>query len=151
MNSFALRKRVLIAEDNSVLRAALADVLARDYEVFVASDGAEALGRARSLDFDLLLTDLRMPRIDGLLLAQRIRALRPEIKVVLHTGSVPADLPTSPPQVGIDAVIHKGLPVDELRALLASLMGLNASDGRELPDTHVCRNEEQDYQRGNTP
>ena len=80
---------VLLVEDEGAVRAALHRLLARQgYMVLEAADGEEALEiwRARGRDVDLVLTDLAMPRLGGLALAGRLRAMRPELPVVLMTA-----------------------------------------------------------------
>jgi CheY-like chemotaxis protein/nitrogen-specific signal transduction histidine kinase len=67
--------RVLLAEDNQVNRALVRTVLATlDVELTEARDGLEAVEAAQSLPFDIILMDLRMPRLDGVSAARRIRA-----------------------------------------------------------------------------
>ncbi|WP_261341617.1 response regulator [Tautonia sociabilis] len=66
--------RVLIADDDPILRMALSGLVKRlGHEVAVARDGREAVEAAVEQDFDLLLLDLRMPGMDGLEVATRLR------------------------------------------------------------------------------
>ena len=84
--------RVLIAEDEALIALTLSDLLeAEGYEVIVASDGAEALAEARRLGDDLnaLVTDLNMPRMSGEALIRALRVDRPQLPVVVVTGSPP--------------------------------------------------------------
>ena len=67
------RPLVLLAEDNADLRIYIADVLAAHYRVIAAEDGEAALALARSEIPDLVVTDLMMPRLDGLGLARALR------------------------------------------------------------------------------
>lgn len=81
--------RAIVAEDDADCRLGLA-VLLRDlgYEVTMARDGAEALAWFRSFGHvALLVTDLAMPRVDGLALSRRLLALDPELPVVAVTGA----------------------------------------------------------------
>jgi PAS domain S-box-containing protein len=72
---FAPGCRVLLAEDNQVNRALVRTVLATlDVELTEARDGLEAMEAAQSLPFDVILMDLRMPRLDGVSAARRIRS-----------------------------------------------------------------------------
>jgi DNA-binding NarL/FixJ family response regulator len=80
--------RVLIADDQRVVREGLAMVLGLlpDVEVVgAASDGAEAVTLAESLQPDVVLMDLRMPRCDGVEATRLLRERRPEVKVVVLT------------------------------------------------------------------
>jgi CheY-like chemotaxis protein len=86
--------RVLLAEDEALVALALADCLeAMGHDVTVAGDGAAALALARrppgSTPFDLLVTDLNMPRLGGEGLIRALRTERPGLPVVVVTGSAP--------------------------------------------------------------
>jgi CheY-like chemotaxis protein len=83
--------RVLMAEDE-ILAAEVLEEGLRDagFEVVPAPDGQVALDLvAAGLGFDVLLTDLRMPRLDGRELIARLRAARPDLPVVVMTGFPP--------------------------------------------------------------
>ena len=80
--------RVLTADDQRVVREGLAMLLGLlpDVEVVgTAADGDEALALAAELRPDVILMDLRMPRVDGVEATRRLRASHPEIKVVVLT------------------------------------------------------------------
>ena len=80
--------RILIAEDEAALRAFVARALKLDgHEVDEAGDGAEGLERLGAVgSYDLLLSDIRMPAMDGIELAHRASSLRPSMKILLMTG-----------------------------------------------------------------
>ena len=83
--------RVLMAEDEPLAAEVIAEGLAEaGFEVVAAIDGQEALDlAANGAGFDLLLTDLKMPRLDGKELIARLRAERPDLPVVVMTGYPP--------------------------------------------------------------
>ena len=80
--------RVLLAEDEVDVRQSTANLLRRfGFEVVEARDGAEAMTLfAAGPPFQLVLTDLTMPQMDGLELARLLRRLDPEVKVVIYSG-----------------------------------------------------------------
>jgi len=84
--------RVLLVEDEDTVRAVAERALMRQgYEVTTASDGEdglEALGRAIAAgeEFDLVLSDVVMPSMDGPAMAREIRTLRPELPVLFMSG-----------------------------------------------------------------
>jgi CheY-like chemotaxis protein len=79
--------RVLLAEDELLAAAVLADALTEmGHAVVHAADGETALGLASALPFDVLVTDLAMPRMTGLELIPRLRAENPALPVVVMTG-----------------------------------------------------------------
>ncbi len=87
--NIALRETptVLVVDDNPAHNQALATVFARaGYRVGTAVDGQDAVNVLRSQPFDLVLTDLRMPRMNGLDLLLNIRAMRPQVAVIILTA-----------------------------------------------------------------
>ncbi len=85
--------RVLMAEDEPLAAEVIEEGLVEaGFEVLAASDGQAALELAADgAGFDLLLTDLKMPRLDGKELIARLRAKRPDLPVVVMTGFPPPD------------------------------------------------------------
>jgi CheY-like chemotaxis protein len=83
---------ILVAEDDALLAETVNEFLTQEgFCVAVSPDGQEALETASKKKFAALLTDLRMPRLDGVALVRRLRENRPELPVVVMTGFVPAD------------------------------------------------------------
>ena len=97
--------RILLAEDEDVLRNYIARALVQDgHEVVAAADGAEALdklslGNGR---FELLLTDIRMPVMDGIALALSAARDHPDLTILLMTGFADQRERAH----GLDALIH---------------------------------------------
>ncbi|MCC6949561.1 MAG: response regulator [Bradyrhizobiaceae bacterium] len=95
--------RVLIAEDEEPVRQLLARALAMDgHEVEAAPDGAAALERLAEAPFDLLLTDIRMPIMDGIALALTAARDYPALSIVLMTGYAGERERAK----GLDALVH---------------------------------------------
>ena len=81
---------ILIADDNPTLCALIRTVLQKEgYKVLVAGDGSAALQASRNYrgNIDLLLTDIEMPRMDGISAYRQIRAERANIKVLFVSGA----------------------------------------------------------------
>jgi len=82
-----LTKRILLAEDDNDMRRFLARALEQaGYVVASFDNGMSAYNRLREEPFELLLTDIVMPEMDGIELARRATELDPEIKVMFITG-----------------------------------------------------------------
>jgi DNA-binding NtrC family response regulator len=82
-----VRRRILIVDDDARIRVSLSEALAADEaEVGVAVDAAEALARISTDRPDLVLSDVRMPGVDGIELLRRIRATEPGVAVVMMTA-----------------------------------------------------------------
>jgi CheY-like chemotaxis protein len=118
-------KRILVAEDEALAAMALEDeLLLAGYEVELAPDGQAALDAARRALPDLLLTDLRMPRLDGLGLIRALRALAPDVPVVVMTGYAGASGAEAfrRPGEGPVALFAKPLDLDAVLAEIARLL-----------------------------
>jgi DNA-binding NtrC family response regulator len=82
-----LPARLLLVDDEPLILSALARLLRRSgYEVATAENGRVALGMLETSDFDLVLTDLRMPMLDGRALLVAVRAAHAALPVVVMTG-----------------------------------------------------------------
>ncbi len=79
--------RILVAEDQSAVREFVHRALVlRGHEVSVAEDGAQALEALQVAPFDLLLTDIVMPVMDGIALALKVARDWPRVRILLMTG-----------------------------------------------------------------
>ncbi len=79
--------RILLAEDDQVMREYLARALEKSgYAVTAVDRGTAALPLVEQEEFDLLLTDIVMPEMDGIELAQKASELRPKLRVMFITG-----------------------------------------------------------------
>lgn len=85
--------RILVVDDDPMVRTFVVFALEdANYDVVEASDGAEALELiAGTAAFDALVTDIRMPNVDGWTLAERARELRPDLPVLYVSGWTDVD------------------------------------------------------------
>jgi CheY-like chemotaxis protein len=119
------KSRILVAEDEALAAMAIEEeLLVAGYEVDLAPDGQAALEAAQRHLPNLLLTDLRMPRLDGAGLIRAIRALAPGLPVVVMTGYAGADGPEAfrRPGEGPVALFAKPLDMDAVLAEIARLL-----------------------------
>src|SRR5689334_15411347 len=82
---------ILVAEDEVIVRNTVRLLLEREgHEVLVATDGFEALELSRQYQgtIDLVLTDVKMPRMDGLALVEQLIKERPGIKILVMSGQI---------------------------------------------------------------
>ena len=96
--------RILLAEDDDSMREYLARALERTgYNVTACESGIVALERLQAESFDLLLTDIIMPELDGIELAQRASQIYPDLRVMFITGFAAVTLQsgTMPPDAKV--------------------------------------------------
>ena len=86
------RGRILVVDDKANMRALLHDILSVQHDIALAADGALAEKQLEAAEFDVVLTDVRMPLVDGFELAQTVKKRWPFTEVVLMTAhaTVPA-------------------------------------------------------------
>jgi two-component system cell cycle response regulator CpdR len=88
--------RILLAEDEEAMRSYLARALENaGYDVVAVESGVKALPLLENEDFDLLLSDIVMPELDGIELAQRCAEISPHTKVMFITGFAAVTLKAS--------------------------------------------------------
>lgn len=115
-----MRKQILLAEDEVNLRRVLGAQLARDgYDVKTAVDGQEAIELLAGGHIDIVISDLRMPRVDGLTLLKHVVAHRPEIPVILITAHGTVDTAVEALKLGAFDYVTKPFDRDEFRAIVA--------------------------------
>ena len=80
------RPRILVADDHDHMRRILGIILNNDYDLIFAENGQEALEKIRTQEIDLVLTDFRMPHINGLELIRLIQEEKPELSFILMSA-----------------------------------------------------------------
>ena len=109
------RHQLLLAEDEAMLRVIAVEMLEdAGFEVFQAGDGEDALGVLRdNPGIVLLISDVKMPRMDGYALVAHSLVLKPELKILLMTGYA-EDPPTGLLRNGHVEILRKPFDLDKL-------------------------------------
>ncbi len=111
--------RIMIVDDEDNAREALHDLLSEEgFETLMARDGQEALDELEGFDPEVVLTDLKMPRVDGLELLERGRALAPHATFVVMTAFGSIDTAVEAIRKGAESYLTKPLDFDALLALV---------------------------------
>ncbi|NLG49783.1 MAG: response regulator, partial [Chloroflexi bacterium] len=101
-------EKVLLADDENDVRDMCARTLKMaGYQVVAVRDGQEAVERASQEQFDLLLTDLKMPRLSGLDACRKIRASHPDLPAIVMTGFGTMELAIEALQLGVSEFVLK--------------------------------------------
>ncbi|MCC6783009.1 MAG: EAL domain-containing protein [Planctomycetes bacterium] len=116
---------VLVAEDDATLLSALARALRHDgHEVVCAPDGARAAKAIDDHDFDVVLSDIAMPGLEGTELLAYVRARDPDLPVILMTGAPSVSTAVTAVERGALRYLIKPIAIEELRALVRHAVGI---------------------------
>jgi len=100
--------RILVVDDEPVVNEGCRRVLAQEgHAVQTTESGREALTRAVAEDFDLVITDLKMPGLDGMDLVRALRHQRPATAIVIITGYGTVPSAVEAPRLGVSDYIEK--------------------------------------------
>jgi CheY-like chemotaxis protein len=114
--------RILLAEDDERLRQLMAlQMESMGHIVEAAADGDQALQKFHEAPFDLILTDLSMPRLNGIALVEAARQILADIPVIMLTGYGAMLLPDGGRPPGVDILLEKPVTRDNLAAAIAQV------------------------------
>lgn len=127
-------KRILVVDDEKPLRDILELTLCDEgYQVLTAADGNEAMELARTVHFDLVVTDIRMPGKDGIETIKELRVLDRKLKIIAMSGGQPGgigDYLTLAKALGASAVLKKPFSSDHF---ISTLRAVLEQDPQQLP------------------
>ncbi len=110
---------VLVVDDEQAMREFLAVLLEKEgHSVITACDGEQALRKVEEQPLDLVISDVRMPKVDGIELLAGIRAQHPHLPVILVTAYASSDSTIQAMQLGADDYLTKPFRLDELRLVV---------------------------------
>ena len=117
--------RILIVDDSKDIRSNLLEIFSfMGFEVVVAGSGNEALDQFFSDTFDLVVTDLEMPDMDGWTLASHIKELSPDTPIVLITGSEKSAVMEGLKTENVDFVLFKPFSLEEVKKTVHTALAL---------------------------
>ena len=115
--------RILVIDDERSIRNTLKDILEFEkYKVEVAEDGFKALELIKTVDFDVILCDIKMPGMDGLEVLQKIEELKPDTPVVMISGHGNIDTAVESIKKGAYDFIEKPLDLNRLLITIRNAM-----------------------------
>lgn len=111
-----LSYKVFVVDDEAPIRDLFIDLLKKENcTVNSVATGEEALERIKSEDFDIVLLDIKLPGMSGLETLKQIRALRPNLTVIMITGfGYDDDLVLKSQELGCSGYIGKNLPISQI-------------------------------------
>ncbi len=121
--------KILIIEDEAAIRRVLVKILSEEtsaYQVTQAQDGLEGIEKIRDQDFDLVLCDIKMPKMDGVEVLQAAKKIKPETPMVMISGH--GDLDTAVQTMRLGAFDYISKPPDLNRLLNTVRIALNSKE-----------------------
>ena len=116
--------RILIADDDEQVLLTLSEAVSSlGHDVETAPDGRVALEMFFRSDYQLVLTDLAMPEVDGIEVLKRVKAARPHTGVIVVTGHSTMDLLAAAINQGVDAYVTKPFKLAEIDLQLKKILG----------------------------
>ncbi len=132
-----VEKRILIAEDNVQMQGLLKDLLS-DYRLDLASNGEEAFAMLMRHNYDLLITDFMMPKMDGEELIRKVRSSSTlDLPIIMLTARVDDLAKSQILSLGIDAYITKPFLVEELKYSIKKAMASNFGSVEKTKEFHL--------------
>jgi two-component system response regulator PilR (NtrC family) len=129
--------KILVADDEPSMREFLDIMLKKEgYQVSLASNGEEVVRLAERDLFDLILLDIRMPKLDGISVLKKVKAFSPETIVIMITAFASADTAIQAMREGAYDYITKPFKVDEIRLIIR-----NALEKKHLQKENVLLKE----------
>jgi two-component system response regulator HydG len=131
--------RILVVDDDRNSRESLGRALRRDgYEILVAENGKVALETAREHEIDLVLTDLKMPGLDGMGFLESLRVVRPDVPAILISAYASVDTAVRAVRRGVCDVLEKPIRLRDVRRAI-----------KRVIETHRLPVRERTRERGN--
>jgi DNA-binding NtrC family response regulator len=121
--------RILIIEDEAAIRRVLVKILSEEnngYQVEEAEDGLIGIEKIKNEDFDLVLCDIKMPKMDGVEVLEAVKKIKPEIPIVMISGH--GDLDTAVNTMRLGAFDYISKPPDLNRLLNTVRIALNSKE-----------------------
>jgi DNA-binding NtrC family response regulator len=141
------KSRILIIDDEEIVRSSCRKVLEPEgYEMETAGSGSEGLDRLAGGPFDLVITDLKMPDIDGIEVLIRIKERWPSTEVIIMTGYGTVKSAIKAMKVGVFDYIEKPFSPDDLLSLVAKALQRKGSTGGDVSVREVIPSH---YELGN--
>jgi len=128
-------KRVLIVDDEPNVTLTLAaglEKMGSGYVFETANSGDEALAKIQQANYTLLITDFKMPNMNGLYLAQAVRKLSPDTQIILMTAHGSADVRDAAEELEIREYVDKPFSLNYIRDVVERTIGQTDSAGRVL-------------------
>lgn len=121
-------KKILIVDDEETLLWVFDEVLGdEDYDIESTADSIEALKLASKTTYDLVISDLLMPNLNGLQLISKIKKIQPNIKTIIITACKSTEVINKAARIGVVNVIEKPFNIEDVKAVIHRILRKKAS------------------------
>jgi len=126
----AAPKSILVVDDEQVMREFLADVL-EDFRVVKAADGDEAIDRLKQEEFDLIITDMKMPRVSGEEVVKFAKEIYPDARIIVISGYSSLSSVSNTLGYGVCAFLSKPFTIKQIRTEVENSLESGDSSGSQ--------------------
>lgn len=141
-----ISKKILVVDDEEAVVSYIADAFKRKgYNVFVAQDGQLALDLIKKELPNLVLLDMKLPKVDGLEVLKELRQNHPKTSVIVMTA-YDAEYKKRMDEIGYEALFVKPLQIDELKEKVEYLLSQDIAIPRKKLDTAVVEKQRETQQ-----
>ncbi|MBA3027517.1 MAG: response regulator [Desulfobacteraceae bacterium] len=124
--AMAFSRQILVVDDDELIQTMLAHIINNlGHSVFLVNNGHEGIHALRYRPFDLIITDLEMPKMDGIGLVSAVRTQSIQTPVILMTGSAREDVMRRASKVRIDHILFKPFHLTEVKSVINKLLNPN--------------------------
>jgi CheY-like chemotaxis protein len=130
------RPRILVVDDNNDVRQLSIDVLVGSgYEAEGVTDGAAGWEALQTYDYDLVITDNKMPRMTGIEMIEKLRSARIEVPIIMATGNLPTHEFVRRPWLKPTATLERPFSNNDLLETVRNVLGTDngGDDSKETP------------------
>jgi DNA-binding NtrC family response regulator len=119
-------KKILVVDDEAGIRETLKALLKSDYTVVLASNGEEGIRHFQESAPDLILLDVAMPKMDGMTALKKLRAINPDVPIIMLTATLTAKTAVEAMKIGADDYLTKPFDLEELKLVIAKELATRA-------------------------
>jgi DNA-binding NtrC family response regulator len=133
-----MKGRILLVDDEEIVLRSCQRILGAEYEIDTARDGLAALALVNQNDYDLLVLDIKMPKMDGIEVLRRVKEARPDIDVIMVTGLHEIGTAVKAMKLGAQDYLPKPFEPEDLQMAVgrafdrrSALRGTAGADGED--------------------
>ena len=128
MSTVPDQQSILVVDDEDIIREFLFEVLRESYAVATAVDGQDAIDKVKAGRFDLIITDLKMPKVSGEELVRFVRSHEPTSKVIVISGYSTLFSVSQSVDSGANAFLSKPFSIQQLMQTVTSVLSDSGSN-----------------------